>query len=46
MSMTEKLRQLAGLMESARALGWERALAEEQQGVRARWILLRKALGG
>ncbi len=46
MSMAEKLLQLAGLMESARALGWERALAEEEQHVRARWVLLRKALGG
>lgn len=45
MSPTEKLRQLAGLM-AARALGWEPALAREEDAVRARWNRLRKVLRG
>ncbi len=42
----EKFRQLCALMESAKALGWARALAAEEAEVRERWMRLRKAYGG
>lgn len=42
----EKLRQLVGLFESARAFGWDRVQADEEDVVRARWRRLRRALRG
>ncbi|MBI2941071.1 MAG: hypothetical protein HYY04_11605 [Chloroflexi bacterium] len=41
-----KLRQLASLMATARALGWDEALAAEEAEVRERWIKLKRVLGG
>jgi len=41
--IAQKLRQLAALMASVRALGWDRALAAEEDAVRARWIRLKRA---
>lgn len=43
MSPAEKLRQVAALMESASAFGWDKAQAAEDQQVRERWLRLRKA---
>ena len=43
MSLEEKLRQVAILMASAKALGWEHKLAEGDAEVRDRWARLRKA---
>jgi hypothetical protein len=45
-SLDEKLRELAGLMASARAFGWQRRTVKETAAVRARWNRLRRALGG
>ena len=42
----EKLRQTAVLFEAAHALGWVDELAEGEEDVRARWILLKERLGG
>jgi hypothetical protein len=42
----EKLRQTAVLFEAAHSLGWVDQLAEGEQAVRARWILLKEKLGG
>ena len=42
-SMETKLRQLASLMQSARAMGWSQSLDEEDNAVRARWMALRRA---
>ena len=44
-SIEVKFRQLAALMASARQLGWEEALGEEEAEVRGRWMRLRKAYG-
>ena len=41
--METKLRQLAGLMQSAREMGWSQSLDEEDDAVRARWMALRRA---
>ena len=46
MSLHEKLRQLAALMASVDALGWNEALRAEEAAVRVRWNRLRKAHGG
>jgi hypothetical protein len=43
MSFSDKLAQLAALMASVQPLGWQEALAEEEQQVRERWLRLRKA---
>ncbi len=40
-----KLRQLAALMASVDTFRWTAALAGEEQEVRRRWQLLRKAYG-
>ena len=45
-SMESKLRQLAGLMQSAREMGWSRSQEEEDDAVRARWMALRRATLG
>jgi hypothetical protein len=45
-SPARKLEQLAALMASARALGWETTSAEEVEAVRERWILLAKRFRG
>lgn len=45
MTQEEKLRVLAGLMASAKALGWDEALDAEDAEVRERWRLLRERLG-
>lgn len=41
-----KLRQLAALMLTARALGWEEKLSEGTEEVRERWRRLQKAYDG
>lgn len=40
-SVATKLRQLAALMASVGELGWDAALAAEEDTVRARWMRLR-----
>ena len=45
-SMEAKLRQTAALMRSARAMGWSRALDEEDNAVRAKWMALRRVTLG
>jgi hypothetical protein len=45
-SMTRKLRQLIALMSSVQPLGWTKALAAEEAGVRRRWMRLRKIARG
>ena len=42
-SPEQKLRQLSALMASVDAMGWREALADETDGVRQRWLRLRKA---
>ncbi len=42
-SMDTKLHQLATLMQSAREMGWSRSLDEEDDMVRAKWMVLRRA---
>jgi hypothetical protein len=44
--MAVKLRQLAAMMATARALGWTEALAEGEAEVWERWNRLRKAYRG
>ena len=41
--MEAKLRQLAGLMQSDREIGWSQSLDEEDDAVRAMWMALRRA---
>ena len=41
-----KIRQLAALMASVREMGWDEALAAEDEEVWARWQRLREILGG
>ena len=41
----QKLAQLAAMMASARALGWQTHTEAETRAVRARWQKLRRALG-
>jgi len=43
-SMTEKFRQLIGLLASARRFRWTEELAVEEDNVRQRWIKLRRVL--
>jgi hypothetical protein len=43
--LDRKLAQLAALMTSARALGWETTDEAEVEAVRARWNRLRALLG-
>jgi hypothetical protein len=43
MTLSDKLLQIAALMASVEPLGWQQALAEEDQQVRERWLRLRKA---
>ncbi len=45
MSLEEKFKQLAALMASSKQLGWNEALAAEEDEVRERWNRLRKAYG-
>jgi len=45
-SIQEKLRQVAGLMNTAYDLGWRTGRWAEDRAVHARWQLLRKRLGG
>ncbi len=42
MSPDQKLRQLANLMASAKAMGWSESLAAEDAEVRERWNKLRR----
>lgn len=42
-SIETKLLQLAGLMASAREMGWARSLDSEDDAVRERWMALRRA---
>ena len=44
MTHEQKLRQLAALMASAKALGWDEALDAEDAEVRERWQRLREIL--
>lgn len=44
MTIDEKLRQVAMLMASAKALGWDERLDAEDAEVRERWRLLRERL--
>jgi hypothetical protein len=44
-SSAQKLRQLAALMASADDFGWRAALAAEDEEVRRRWLMLRRAYG-
>lgn len=41
-SFSDKLRQLALMYEAGQALGWERALKEDEEEVRERWRCLRE----
>jgi hypothetical protein len=43
--LQRKLEQLAALMVSARALGWETTDAREVEAVRTRWLRLAARLG-
>lgn len=43
--MEVKLRQLASLMASVKALGWESSLGKDEEEVRARWIRLKMIYG-
>ena len=43
-SPEQKLRQLAALMASVKALDWDAALQADEQAVRSRWMRLREAL--
>jgi hypothetical protein len=40
--MTQKLRQLAGLLTSAQQLGWTEGLVRQEDSVRERWAKLRQ----
>ncbi|MGH8771426.1 MAG: hypothetical protein ACREV2_09660 [Burkholderiales bacterium] len=42
-SLDRKLRQLAALMASAKAFGFDSALADQETHVRRRWIRIKKA---
>ena len=44
--VTEKFRQLTGLMAAAQQLGWHEELAVEEDEVRQRWARLRQVLDG
>ena len=45
-SMETRLRRLAGLMASAREMGWSGAVDAEDEAVRKRWAALRRAMSG
>ena len=45
-SMETRLRRLAGLMASAREMGWSGAVDAEDDAVRKRWMALRRAMSG
>lgn len=45
-SMETRLYRLAGLMASARAMGWSGAPDPEDDAVRRRWTALRRAMSG
>jgi transcriptional regulator with XRE-family HTH domain len=44
--VTEKFRQLTGLLAAAQQLGWHEELAAEEDEVRHRWARLRQVLYG
>ena len=46
MSVETKFKHAAALMESARRMGWNRALAAEDTVVRELWIRLKRAYSG
>lgn len=45
-SMDTRLHRLAGLMASAREMGWSGAHDAEDDAVRKRWAALRRAMSG
>ena len=45
-SMDTKLHRLAGLMASAREMGWSVAHDSEDDAARKRWTALRRAMSG
>ncbi len=45
-SPDRKFKQLAALMASVKAFGWEKSLREGEEEVRKRWIRLYKAFCG
>ena len=45
-SMETRLYRLAGLMASAREMGWSGAVDAEDDAVRKRWMALRRAMSG
>jgi hypothetical protein len=44
-SPEEKLRETAVMFEAAHSLGWVDRLAQDEEAVRERWILLKERLG-
>jgi hypothetical protein len=46
MSIEEKFRQTAALMDAAREMGWIEALSAEDAGARELWIRLKRAYSG
>jgi hypothetical protein len=46
MSVEEKFKQAAALMEAAREMGWVEALSAEDDDARQLWIRLKRAYSG
>ena len=46
MSIEEKFREAAALMETARKMGWVEALSAEDEEARQLWIRLKRAYSG